>query len=53
MSGPRDKRSDIDRLRANYTDELEGAALYRALADAEKNPAAKDVFARLAGATLT
>lgn len=48
MSRPTDKRSDIDRFRANYADELEGAALYRALADAEKDPAAKEVFARLA-----
>ncbi|MBI1211341.1 MAG: rubrerythrin family protein [Alphaproteobacteria bacterium] len=48
MSGPTGKRPDIERLRANYADELEGAALYRALADAEKDPAAKDVFTRLA-----
>jgi VIT1/CCC1 family predicted Fe2+/Mn2+ transporter len=43
-----EKRSDLERIRANYADELEGAALYRALADAEKDPAAKEVFARLA-----
>ena len=48
MNLPSDKRSDIERLRSNYADELEGAALYRALADAEKDPAAKEVFARLA-----
>ena len=48
MSDPSDKRSDVERFRSNYADELEGAALYRALADAEKDPAAKEVFARLA-----
>lgn len=48
MSDKANKRSDIERLRRNYADELEGAALYRALADAESDSAAKDIYARLA-----
>lgn len=40
--------SDLDRLSTNYADEMDGAALYRALAEAEPEPATKRVFERLA-----
>jgi vacuolar iron transporter family protein len=41
-------RDDIGRFRENYKDEVDGAALYRLLADAEKDPYLKDLFGRLA-----
>jgi vacuolar iron transporter family protein len=41
---------DIKRYRNNLRDELNGAALYRALAAAEANPLRKDVFLQLAQA---
>ena len=40
--------ADIKRFRANLKDEVDGAALYRRLADAEKDPHLKEVFSRLA-----
>lgn len=40
--------ADIKRFRANLKDEVDGAALYRRLADAEKDPYLKEVFSRLA-----
>jgi len=40
--------ADIKRYLANLKDEVDGAALYRMLADAEKDPHLKDVFLRLA-----
>jgi len=40
--------SDIGRLSANFADEMDGAALYRALAEAEDDPGTRQVFARLA-----
>lgn len=41
---------DIARYRANLRDELNGAALYRALAHAEPDPSRKELFAELAAA---
>ncbi len=41
-------KSDLERLTANFADETDGAALYRALAEAEKDPATAEVFRRLA-----
>lgn len=42
--------TDIHRYRANLEDELNGAALYRALAAAEPDPNRRDVFLQLADA---
>jgi len=39
---------DIDRYRSNLRDEVDGAALYHLLAEAERDPALKDVYRRLA-----
>jgi len=45
------KRSkDLARYMANFRDELNGAALYAALADAERDPSRKDLFAQLSRA---
>ena len=44
---------EIERLTANFADEMDGAALYRALAEAESDPAAKSVFERLAAVEET
>ena len=44
------KADDIARYRANLHDELEGAALYQALADAERDPVRKDLFRQLSRA---
>ena len=41
-------RKDATRYRANLQGEVDGAALYRALADAEPDPRLKDVYGRLA-----
>lgn len=41
---------DIARFRRNLRDELDGAALYAALADAEENPVRKDLFLQLSQA---
>jgi hypothetical protein len=41
---------DIERYRANLRDELNGAALYTALASAEPDPLRKDLFLQLAQA---
>jgi vacuolar iron transporter family protein len=41
---------DIERYRANLRDELEGAALYTAIAAAEPDPLRKDLFLQLAQA---
>jgi vacuolar iron transporter family protein len=41
---------DIQRFRANLTDELNGAALYNALAAAERDPNRRDIFLQLAAA---
>lgn len=38
----------VTRYRANFQDEIDSAALYRALADAEKDPRIADVYRRLA-----
>ena len=42
--------ADIDRYRANLQDELDGAALYAALAAAEPDPVRKDLFHQLSEA---
>ena len=42
--------ADLERYRANLRDELEGAALYRALAEAETDPVRKDLFLQLSRA---
>jgi len=44
------KRDDIARWRTNLRDELEGSALYKALADAERDPVRRDLFLQLSGA---
>src|SRR5215813_75589 len=45
--------SDVERYRGNLRDELNGAALYNALADAERDPVRKDLFLQLAHAEAT
>ena len=45
--------ADVERYRANLRDELNGAALYTALADAERDPVRKDLFLQLAQAEAT
>src|SRR4029450_9079887 len=45
--------SDTKRYRDNLRDELNGAALYTALADAERDPVRKDLFQQLAQAEAT
>lgn len=42
------RAADIKRYRENLRDEVDGAALYRLLADAEKDPHLKTVYERLA-----
>lgn len=42
--------SDLKRYRDNLRDELNGAALYAALADAEVDPIGKDLFLQLSQA---
>jgi len=46
-------RDDIERFRGNLRDELNGAALYTALAHAESDPVRKDLFLQLARAEST
>lgn len=48
MTGPPPSAADVKRYRANLKDEVDGAALYRLLADAEKDPHLKEVYNRLA-----
>jgi vacuolar iron transporter family protein len=43
-----DKRSDADRYRSNLQGEVDGATLYRTLADVEKDPHVAEVYRRLA-----
>src|SRR5262245_41222565 len=45
--------SDVERYRSNLRDELNGAALYTALADAEADPVRRDLFLQLAQAEAT
>ena len=40
--------ADIARFRANLKDEVDGVALYRLLAEAEKDPHLREVYTRLA-----
>lgn len=48
-TGPKpDRAADIKRYRSNLKEEVDGAALYRLLAQAEKNPHLKTVYERLA-----
>jgi VIT1/CCC1 family predicted Fe2+/Mn2+ transporter len=44
-----DRRSDVERYRQNLSGEVDGAALYRLLADAEPTPELAEVYRRLAG----
>jgi VIT1/CCC1 family predicted Fe2+/Mn2+ transporter len=48
MSAPATERSAASRFRANLQGEVDGAAVYAALADAEKDPRVADVYRRLA-----
>lgn len=43
-----DRSADIKRYKANLRDEVDGAALYRLLADAERDAHLKEVYERLA-----
>src|SRR5215475_2121226 len=45
--------ADVERYRENLRDELNGSALYTALADAERDPVRKDLFLQLAQAEAT
>jgi len=45
-------REAATRYRANLQGEVDGAALYRALADAETDPRLKDVYGRLAAVDM-
>src|SRR5260221_11613010 len=45
--------ADIDRYRNNLRDEMNGAALYAALAAAEPDPLRKDLFQQLAAAEMS
>lgn len=47
-TGPTPSKADVRRFRANLRDEVDGEALYRALAEAEKDPHLKLVYERLA-----
>jgi VIT1/CCC1 family predicted Fe2+/Mn2+ transporter len=46
-------KADIERYRSNLRDELNGAALYTALAEAERDPVRRDLFLQLAQAEAT
>ena len=48
MTSTEASASDIKRYRANLRDEADGVALYRLLADAERDPHLKEVYTRLA-----
>src|SRR5260221_6053989 len=45
--------ADIDRYRNNLRDEMNGAALYAAMAPAEPDPLRKDLFQQLAAAEMS
>jgi vacuolar iron transporter family protein len=47
------KQTDVDRYRANLRAELDGAALYRAIADAEPDPHRRDLLLELSRAEAT
>ena len=42
------EQSPVPRYRTNFQGEMDSAALYHALADAESNPQLKEVYSRLA-----
>ena len=44
---PTAPRSDLKRWRTNFRDEVDGAALYRAMADSEPNPELAQVYRNL------
>jgi vacuolar iron transporter family protein len=46
------ERDDVKRYRSNLRDELDGAAMYSMLADAEKDPRRADIFRQLASAEI-
>ena len=47
-SRPTYSKDDLKRFRANLRDEVDGAALYRLLAEAEHDPERRDIFEKLA-----
>src|SRR6266508_781923 len=47
MTASTDRRSDADRYRENLQGEVDGAALYRLLAEAEQTPELAEVYRRL------
>lgn len=51
-SAERPSAADIARYRANLQGEIDGAAIYGAMADAEKDPALRELYRRLAGAEI-
>jgi VIT1/CCC1 family predicted Fe2+/Mn2+ transporter len=48
MTNPKTREADIKRYRENLKEEVDGAALYRLLADAESDPHLKELFVKLA-----
>jgi rubrerythrin len=53
MSNRTNMNADIDRYRNNLRDEMNGAALYTALAAAEPDPLRGDLFQQLAEAEMS
>ncbi len=47
-SPPTYSRADVKRFRSNLRDEVDGAALYRLLAEAERDPERRDIYEKLA-----
>ncbi|MCC7364587.1 MAG: VIT1/CCC1 transporter family protein [Dehalococcoidia bacterium] len=45
---PRASAADVARYRANLQDEVDGAALYRLLAEAEQEPGLRDIYLKIA-----
>lgn len=46
------RAADIKRFKANLRDEVDGVALYRLLAEAEKDPSLREVYSRLAASEV-
>ena len=44
------KTNELERIRKNLRDEIDGAALYTALAAAEKDPVRRDLYLQLSEA---
>ena len=47
-SPPKYSTEDVKRFRSNLRDEVDGAALYRLLAEAERDPERRDIYEKLA-----